>query len=78
MDVLLFVLCILGIGAWLFVCSPAYVGSLVVFGVLVAQFPVRSAIRNCGIVVTTVDCANTHMNSACPSGDGHSQSDRWT
>ena len=60
---------ILGICARLFICSRAYVGSLVVFGVLLTQFPVRSAIRNCGIVVITVDCANTHMTSACPSGE---------
>ena len=57
MGVLFDVVRILGICARLFICSRAYVGSLVVFGVLLTQFPVRSAIRNSGIVVITVDCA---------------------
>ena len=42
------------------------------------QLLVRSAIRNCGIVVITVVCANTHKNNPCPSGDSHSQNTRWT
>ena len=72
MDALL-VLIILGIRARLFICSRTYVGSLVAFGVLLTQLPVRSAIRNWGIVVITVNYAAKHMNSAYPSGDSHSQ-----
>ena len=84
MDVLFDVVrTILGIRARLFMLHflfdfRAYVGSLVMFGVLLTQFPVRSAIRNCGIVVITVNCALIHINSACPSGDSHSQSARFT
>ena len=69
---------ILGICARLFMLHflfdfRAYVGSLVVFGVLLTQLPVRSAIRNCGIVVITVDCDVKHADSACHSRDSHSQ-----
>ena len=74
---------ILGIGARLFMLHflfdfCAYVGSLVVFGILLTHFTVRSAIRNCGIVVITVNCSLIHINSACLSGDSHSQSARFT
>ena len=76
MDVLL-VGIILVIRARLFICSRAYVGSLVVFGFLLTQLPIHSAIRNFGIVVViTVDYDLTHMNSDCPSGHIHSQSAR--
>ena len=75
-DVLL-VRNMLGIRARLLIYSRAYVGSHVVYGVLLTQLLLRSAIHYYGIVVImTVDCANTHIDSAYPSGDSHSQSAR--